>query len=242
MILRRFNEAGLAEFRRFLQQCRETPDMSVPVDMLGNTNLTSLVDERIEVYDVAFGSRRDAAEYLKSALSPLQESDLRLDAGLWTWLTLFYFDQICSLRDGQRVVRNDYHYVFEPRNQRHFYRHLLFLAWRILTIAPSHNRLFLDAKLAVLDKKTSEIMKRLYLTRIPCIFEALDRIYWDPARKGMRPGLVSPGRRVPGDLFFRFPLRIRQLEMTYDLQSLNADQLIELLGDEFKFGHPVQAS
>jgi hypothetical protein len=31
----------------------------------------------------------------------------------------------------------------------------------------------------------------------------------------------------------RFPIRIRQLEKTYDLVSLTADQLIELLGDEF---------
>ena len=32
----------------------------------------------------------------------------------------------------------------------------------------------------------------------------------------------------------RFTIRIRQLEKTYDLQSLTADQLIELLGNEFK--------
>jgi hypothetical protein len=38
----------------------------------------------------------------------------------------------------------------------------------------------------------------------------------------------------PGDLVHRFPIRIRQLEKTYDLVSLTADQLIELLGDEFQ--------
>ena len=33
----------------------------------------------------------------------------------------------------------------------------------------------------------------------------------------------------------RFPTRIRQLEKTYDLMSLDADQLLELLGEEFSF-------
>ncbi len=45
---------------------------------------------------------------------------------------------------------------------------------------------------------------------------------------------MSKERVVPGDLRNRFPIRIRQLKKTYDLLSLNADQLIELLGDEFQ--------
>jgi hypothetical protein len=153
-------------------------------------------------------------------------------------LTLFYFDEVCPPRVGNRVVRNDYHYIFEPNNQRHFYRHLLFLAWRIARLAPEHNRLFLDVPVAKLDKATTEVMKRLYITRIKCVFEALDRIYWDESRERIRAGLVSPKTTVPGDLVHRFPIRIRQLEMTYDLQSLSADHLIRLLGNEFEFDKP----
>jgi len=39
----------------------------------------------------------------------------------------------------------------------------------------------------------------------------------------------------PGDLRNRFPIKVRQLEKTYDLFTLNADQLIDLLGAEFHF-------
>lgn len=77
-------------------------------------------------------------------------------------------------------------------------------------------------------------MKRLFLTRIPCIFEVLDRVYWDESRARARTGVVQ-GTVKPGDLRHRFPIRIRQLEMTYDLFSLIANQLIELLGREFQF-------
>lgn len=130
-------------------------------------------------------------------------------------------------------MKNDYHYIFEPKNSRHFYRHLLFISWRVLMIAPENHRLFLTSPLSTLDKVTTEVMKRLFLTRIPCVFAVLDQLYWDDARGKARAGVVGQQVR-PGDLMHRFPLRIRQLEKTYDLLSLNANQLIELLGEEFQ--------
>ena len=74
-------------------------------------------------------------------------------------------------------------------NSRHFYRHLLFISWQIIQVAPKHNRLFLGSSVSTLDKVTTEVMKRLYLTRIPCIFEVLDRLYWDESRGRLRPAL-----------------------------------------------------
>jgi hypothetical protein len=40
-------------------------------------------------------------------------------------------------------------------------------------------------------------------------------------------------------LVHRLPIRIQQLEKTYDLQSVSAEQLLELLGDEFSNGRPA---
>ena len=93
--------------------------------------------------------------------------------------------------------------------------------------------MFLDTSLHQLDKFTQDVLKRLYLTRIDCIFEVLDRLYWDRKLDRPRRGANSPRKVVAGDLVHRFPTRIRQLEKTYDLLSLSADQLINLMGDEF---------
>ena len=54
-------------------------------------------------------------------------------------------------------------------------------------------------------------------------------------------GLLSTVPATPGNLSHRRPMRIRQLEKTFDLMSLNADQLLELLGDEFSFARPRTA-
>lgn len=196
--------------------------------------MTEIVTPECQIASNHFEKRGEAAVYLTSILSSLPVDLVTRDAGLWTWLSLLYFDSVCPTEDGERVMKNDYHYVYEPQNVRHYYRHLLFVSWRVLQLAPSHNRLFLRSSLSTLDKWTTEVMKRLYLTRIPAIFEVLDRVYWDEGKGRPRRGLISP-KESAGDLTHRFPLRIRQLEKTYDLMSLTADQLLELLGDEFAF-------
>jgi hypothetical protein len=242
MNLRRFNPAGMQAFRYFLAASRRDPSMPVPQQLLADDTATEVLRPTLEVVGQTFATRGDAAKYLVPLLAALPEQEVANDAGLWTWLTLFFFDQVAPARAGNRRIKNDYTYVFEPKNPRHFYRHLLFIAWRVAIVAPTSNRLFLNSPLASLDKVTSEVMKRLFLTRIPCIFEVLDRLYWDEDRQRPRTGIVSPETVKPGDLIHRFPLRIRQLEMTYDLLSLNADQLLDLLGDEFSPPLPAAAA
>lgn len=236
MIVRQFRDHGIKAFRDFLAACRENYATPVPRAMLEDDSLTEPLPVSVEVTPRRLLTKADAANYLASVLKPMSIHEVEENAGLWTWLTLFFFDEVCPERAGRRSVKNDYHYVFEPKNSRHFYRHLLFISWRVLRVAGEHNRLFLGSSLSTLDKMTTEVMKRLFLTRIPCMFEVLDRLYWDEDRGKARVGVVSHQVR-PGDLMHRFPLRIHQLEKTYDLLSLNADQLIELLGDEFQQGH-----
>jgi hypothetical protein len=235
MLLRQFCESGIDAFRQWLAACREDSKLPLPLHLLEDPAHSDHVSPEIQVEPQDFETRRSAAEYLHRVLAPLPEHEIATNAGLWTWLLLYYFDQVCPPVKGRHDVTNDYSYVFEPKNSRHFYRHLLFIAWRVLNVAPKHNRLFLGGYVSTLDGVTTEVMKRLFLTRIPCIFEVLDRLYWDKERGKARPGIISSEIVRPGDLIHRLPIRIRQLEKTYDLHSLDANQLIELLGDEFLF-------
>ncbi len=235
MQVRRFNTQGIERFREFLRKARDEPTVSVEWSLLQEPSLTEPMHPTTEVGPLSFQTKREAAEYLHNILRDIPKQALIDDQGLWTWLSLYFFNSICPPRDGERKVRNDYTYIYEPKNPRHFYRHLLFISWRILDVAPIHNRLLLDQNIAKLDVLTKEATKRLYLTRIPCFFELLEKIYLDPATHRPRRGIVPFNRIVPGDLTHRLPTRIRQLEKTYDLHSLTADQLLELLGPEFKF-------
>lgn len=236
MLLRSFNASGIQRFREYLAACRDRPALNAPLELLSEPEHSKAISADIEVEQRHFERRGDAAEYLNSALSSLSDHATAHDAGLWTWLTLYYFDEVCPPSNGKRTVKNDYYYIFEPENPRHFYRHLLYVAWHVGNLAKGHDRLYMHVPLSRLDGITTEVMKRLFLTRIPCIFEVFDRLYWDDTKQRSRRGIVGTSLANPGDLTRRFPARIRQLEKTYDLYSLSADQLIELLGNEFQFG------
>lgn len=242
MIVRTFREAGIMAFREFLAAGRNDPATPVPEHLLEDDTVTEVIRPTVEVAQLRLPTKGDAAAYMASVLGSLSDQEVAENDGLWTWLTLYFFDEVCPPRGGRRSVKNDYHYVFEHKNSRHFYRHLLFVSWQIRRIGGLHTRLFTGTKLSTLDKVTTEVMKRLYLTRIPCIFEVLDRLYWDEARGRARPGITDFQKETPGDLVHRLPLRLRQLEMTYDLQDLTAEQLLQLLGDEFRQGRALHHS
>lgn len=234
MRLRQFNKSGIEAFRRFLAACRENPKEQVPTDLLESEKHTCAIELAIDIEPMDFVVKREAASYFHDKLAVLSVDEVRRNSGLWTWLSLMYFNEVCPESGGVRKIRNDYTYVFVPDSMRETYRHILFTCWNVMHLSPSHNRLFLHSKISQLDKYNAEVFKRLYLTRIPCIFEVLDRLYWDEeAGKPVR-GIVDPRNIRPGNLMHRLPIRIRQLEKTYDLQSLNADQLLQILGDEFQ--------
>lgn len=233
-VLRAFNDDGIEAFRAELAGVRNGQTDDPSRELLYDPRLTSPWKPEVKVTPRRFVQRRDAADYFHDVLSEIPAESLRKSAGLWTWLSLYYFDEICPKSSSGRTVRNDYTYIYMPEESHYFYRHLLFVAWYLQHLAPTHNRLFLEMPIHRLDKFTEGVTKRLYLTRIPCLFEVLDRLYWDEHTGRPRKGVVSPGKVTAGDLVHRFPVRIRQLEKTYDLQSLDADQLMRLLGEEFQ--------
>ncbi len=179
MIVRQFNASGIAAFEAFLAECRTHPQMPVPRNLLKDNSLAERIGPHIAVEPKHFTLRRDAADYLAKLLEPLPPDEIAENAGLWTWLSLFFFDEVCPVHDGRRQIRSPQFYVYEPKLVRRAYYHLLFIPWRIAHIAPNHGRIFLTGPVHQQNEVTRLVMKRLYLLRIPCIFEVLDRLYWD---------------------------------------------------------------
>jgi hypothetical protein len=239
MKLRQFNAGGVERFRSMLQVCREDPHVEIDFQLLENNTFTEEIVSGIEVTGQIFKTKGDAGQYLHSllGLTALTHNDITSNTGLWAWLSLFFFDSVCPKNlQGRRSVKSDYYYVYDPKIRDH-YRHLLHVSWRVLDITQKDSqphRLITTTPIDTMDSVTDEIIKKLYLIRIPRIFEVLDRIYWNKITQKAQKNIV--GKKVrKGDLNHRFPAVIRQLEKTYDLQTLNADQLIELLGEEFDF-------
>src|SRR5438067_622944 len=131
MKLHRFNEAGISRFRGYLADLRQKPSLPPPWEMLEDAALTTVVPEAIELERPGFALKRDAAVYLHAKLKPFMGQNLFKDSGLWTWLSLYYFDDVCPAVGAVRAPANDAHYVLEADEAWRYYKHLLATPVRI---------------------------------------------------------------------------------------------------------------
>jgi len=233
--LRSFNEDGLRAWRDWLDEYKsKTVEIDPPWQLLEDPALTRRVASSV-LDRCGFTTKRDAAEYLHRALDPLQLDGLLEDQGLWSWLGLYFFDDLCPVNaKGRRRINAAPHYIYEYANAKRSYRHLLATPYRILKEMPDHNRIFLDAPVSKHGDVIEQLMGRLYLIRLPGIRSAIDRLYFDESTGRIKKGMLSTKSPRKGDLRNRLKDRIRQIQLTYDLQALSGDQFIELLGPEFQ--------
>ena len=236
MRLRCFNPDGIEAFRSYLRKCKNNPLLPPPWDLLENPNLTTVHKCDVELEDRVFSTKRELGEYLHSTLSPLPKDELERSSGLWTWLTLFFFNNAAPQdAEGKREIKEEKRYIFDFSSYRNRGVHLLQTAWRIIEIAPKFNQVMSSTSPDVTNEACWYVMSSTYINRIKCIFEVIDRLYWDEKNGCPKQGLIKSKKR--GALKYRFLPRIHQLEKNYDLTELDADTLIELLGKEFDFGN-----
>ena len=236
MILRQFNTSGIERFRKELERCKKNPFATMDIQLLEDDVFTEIVPGTATVEQKHFKTKGDAGNYLHPLLAStsLTPDNISTNTGLWSWLSLFFFDSVCPQNQQGRRRVNDAHYYIYDHRWNYYYRHLLFVSWKVRDIANGQHRLISSTKINEIDRVTRLIMNKLFVIRIPCIFEVLDRIYWNDATQQARKNITDSEIRE-GDLASRLPQVIRQLEKTYDLQSLNADQFMNLLGNEFDF-------
>ena len=233
-VLRRFNDAGIAEFVRRIEAMRAGGSASIDDAFVNDDAFATPVVPEVRLERPAFKTKREAGEYLSERTRRTREKHGDDDPGLWTWLSAWHWDAVCPVRqDGRRKVLNPYHYVYGYGNQQNAKKQLLSIAVILHEFAPQ-SRLMLETPLHSITRAVQEVSTRLYLLRIGGLPDLLDRLYWDQERGRAKPGIADHRVTKPGDLATRLPTRVRQLEMTYDLVDLTADQLLNLLGDEFR--------
>jgi hypothetical protein len=232
-ILRRFNAAGIAEFVRRIETLRAGGVADIDDAFVTDRKLTEPIVPEVPIGRPAFKTKRDAGAYLSERTRVARAVHGEDDSGLWTWLSAWHWDAVCPIREhGQRKVLNPLSYVYGYGFAKRRKQHLLAASSHVFELHPD-SQLLLSGPVYSLTQAAHEVLTRLSLMRISGIAELLDVLYWDKVAVRMKPGAVANTPR-PGDLRNRLPARIRQLEVTHDLTNLNAEQLLNLLGDEFR--------
>lgn len=141
--------------------------------------------------------------------------------------------------NGKKKPKADPHYILDANDYRRSYRHLLRTPYQILRAMPDHNRLYLDHPLDVHGETIEQTISKLYLMRLKPVRAVVDRLYIDRETGKPKRGLFNKKQNAkPGDLRNRLPVRLRQLQKTYDVAGISESQLLELLGTEFSSWNP----
>jgi len=242
MKIRRLNHSGLREFESYLEELRTPGNQNqppVPVHLLENPGYSEELERDVEIESQQFQSRFDMGKYLVEKLAGCDQQTISHDVGLWSWLALFYFDQLCpSGQDGRKQPRRSDNYILS-RNRNNYHRHAIRTTYLLVRDYDETVHFMFTNPLYQRGELTEQITGRPYFFGCKGIIEAASHLYYDRLRNAPKRGAAS--KDGPG-VVRRFGLVLRQLELTYDLFSLGRDEILNLLPrefDRFKVGTEV---
>lgn len=233
MKLRRFNSDGVATFVSYCARLALEPTLPPPIQALTDPSLTEEIPGEIEIPKRGFATRLEAGRFLNELMEHHGVALPERDRGLWTWLTLFYFDEVCPADgNGNRHPKAEARLVPLLDNHQRFYRHLLlgpFLIVRAHRNDPDRAIAMLCNPLWKPGEIAEQLASRKELVTNRGVVELATRLYYDTAAKSFKRGA---GSSVKGAAR-RLAALLNQLDLTYYLYGMSADQLQALLPKEF---------
>ena len=121
MKLRRFNPDGVASFASYRARLTLEPTLPPPVEMLEDPALTELMPGDVDVPKRSFNNRLEVGRFLNELFGVAKVDLPERDQGLWTWLTLFYLDEVCPEDgNGRRNPKDEARLIAQVDNFQRF--------------------------------------------------------------------------------------------------------------------------
>lgn len=230
MKVKQLTELGIREFSTFLERLRNGEVIDVPKWLLVDSRASSPVADDLEVDEVSFENKEHIATYF---LDLMAEAESVYDAyqPIWSWLSLFFFEQLSpSDESGIRRPGEDYRFILSS-DYRHRYRHLLAGPYRIKKMYPHSAKCLLSGPINKPGEFNEQVASRLEIMANSGIVDAIDRLYYDKAKGRPKRGARAKDDK-PGVLRRLIPI-LQQFDLTYDLQSMSSEQILDMLPAEF---------
>ena len=205
----------------------------IPVHLLTDTETSEPLPGAGEAELGSFTNRYELAMYCNNALVEVPLSSIPRTHGVWSWLSLFFFDVIAPRKaDGTRDLKETVRYIGSQDYQK-YYRHLIgFGVYAIRVFETDAEPLLVSTKPGILHTDYCEqIFGYQDLCQTKAFVSTANALYFDKnerkIRRGATPNKKKSGtlRRL-GDVFY-------QLEVTFDVQGMGRNELSKLLPDEF---------
>ncbi len=244
MLARRLTASGIEQFQLFLRQSAPADNVEPPTTLLTDSRTSAALDVELNVRQRQFCSRLELAEHLFGLLRT-DTTTLRNDRGFWTWLSLYWFRQLCPVANqvyqpGNQVYQpgNTVRWIADLNNPRCACRHLIagpFQIYRAHRDDPLRALSLLCDPVSRTNPLVRLIASRPSLVTCRAVVGAATRLFYSSETGKNRSGLNGCGPGSPR----RFTDLLNQLDLTWDLHSLTTDELLELLPAEFDHFHRV---
>jgi hypothetical protein len=229
--LRRFTYEGVGKFRDFLNELRAGNMMNSLEDILYNGDFTEKMSGSVDKQK-NFESKYMAAKYLEPIIRQTNIKDQYTDVGFWSWLSAFYFDQVCpSSPSGVIRPYGDERYILNTEWNR-FYRHLLAAPVMMYDYHRENGMILLYGRLYEMGDFIEQLMSRQDIAQNRELIKVANMLYWNPKESAPVAGVRQKEHR-PGTLR-RLVDIIQQIDLTFDLYSMKSEEIIGILPREFR--------
>jgi len=241
--VRVLNEFGIGRFRAYLAALRAGVPSDTPSGLLTEPTTSDPFHPAITVARAPararFTDRYEFGTYLKDRFAAYAPAAISMDHRLWSWLALYYFDELCPADGGgKRYVVADEAYILDKAfRYEGYYRHLVRTPWLVVSQHDAKSRVLLipasapgPSPLSKRGEIIEQLAARQRILGNPAIVAGAYSMYFDETTGRPKRGSGGSGPGSPR----RLGLVVQQLEMTYDLAACSADQVLELLPREFQ--------
>lgn len=236
--VRRFTPAGFDAFRQFVSRAAAGGSAPAPEMLLTDPRYSEPAPFAATVDRRVFGSRYELGVFLCDRLKAAPAATISRDHRLWSWLALYWFDQLAPLRadNTRRIYRPETLILPEKPDYTRYYRHFIRTPWLAVTLHGDAARVLLippgkgnEPPLARRGELVEQLGSRQWIFGNRTIIRGAFDMYFDAAEGRPRRGSGGSGGGSPR----RLATIVDQLELTWDLHDCSPEQFVELLPREF---------
>lgn len=242
MRVRELSAAGLIRFEEVLQLGRDGIDIEPALLALrDDAELSRPFAPESEINVAYLGTKWEAAVTLAGALPANVLIQHTTNPGLWSWLSVAFFDSLCPPTAGVYKIKESARYILDSSWKRS-YRHLLLTSLQLYCLHGENARFLLQRPLHTWGDAAEQIVARIELRTNRAFFYAANQLYFDQNLRTIKSGAETKAKNEgpkPGTVL-RLINYLNQLDCTFDIYGLKAEELLYKLPAEFDPWKPMK--